>query len=301
MPGRWRLDTTAPPGIGSRFAPRPSVTLVQSRDLHAILRGLPSRHALCFVVIVGARQGGNVDYTAELASDYAACRRVYGDVLISLVDEGGINKGSQVIEAGCGSCNYLRALSEITGCSAAGFDPSEGMLCEARGLGGAVSIKQGTAEEIARLYPSGSSDLVFSVDVIHHVGNIRAYFSGARDVLKRGGRICTVTDSEAIIRQRRPLSEYWPETVAHELYRYPPVERLHGYLKDAGFSDLFTLTVFREYRLTSAERYERKAFSSLHLISPKEFERGLQHLRNDLDREPIIANSSYVLLWGTKT
>ncbi len=241
-----------------------------------------------------------MDYSPEHARDYAACRRVSEEVLASLVEEGRIKEESQVIEAGCGSCNYLRALKEVTGCSTAGFDPSEGMLGEARALGGAVSIKQGRAEEIARLYSPGSGDLVFSVDVIHHVGDIPAYFSGALEVLKGGGRICTVTDSETIIRQRRPLSEYWPETVAHELRRYPSVDRVQRCLMEAGFADVFTLTVFREYRLRSAELYERKACSSLHLISAEEFERGLARLRNDLAQGPVIANTSYALLWGTK-
>jgi SAM-dependent methyltransferase len=244
--------------------------------------------------------GAHVQYSAEHAKDYAACRGVDSAVLASLVDEGGVQKGSQVIEAGCGTCSYLRALREITGCSAAGFDPSEGMLHEARGLGSGISIKEGRAEEIARLYLHGATDLVFSVDVIHHVGDIPAYFCGARSVLRTGGRICTVTDSETIIRHRRPLTEYWPETVPHEMRRYPSVERLHDCMEDAGFSDLVALTVFHEFRLCSAERYERKAFSCLCLISAEQFERGLARLKSDLARGPILANTSYVLLWGTK-
>ena len=71
-------------------------------------------------------------------------------------------------------------------------------------------------------------------------------------------------------------------------------------LGECGLSDVFSLTVSSEHRLKSAEAYERKAFSSLHLIAAEEFERGLARLRADLSRGPIIANSSYVLVWGTR-
>jgi ubiquinone/menaquinone biosynthesis C-methylase UbiE len=239
-------------------------------------------------------------YTKEHARSYAAHRRVQGEVLNGLIDEGSVREGTRVIEVGCGSCNYLRALRELTGCAASGFDPSEGMLSEARRLGGDLAIRQGRAEEIAGLFPAESADLVYSVDVIHHLGDLAAYFAGAHRVLKPGGRICTVTDSEQIIRNRRPLSEYWPETVAQELGRYPALARLEEEERRAGFQELFTLTVFREYRLTSAESYRRKAFSSLNLITAEEFERGLGRLQRDLARGPIVANSSYVLLWGRK-
>ncbi len=241
-----------------------------------------------------------MDYSAEIAEKYAASRDIHGEVLASLIREGRINENSRVLEAGCGSCNYLRAMSAVTRCSVAGLDPSDGMLTEARRLGGVAALEQARAEHIAEVYPSETFDLVFSVDVIHHISDISAYLVGAHEVLRANGRICTVTDSEAIIRGRRPLSTYWPETVPHELHRYPSLDALSDLLGRSGFSDLFRLTVSREYRLYSAAAYERKAFSSLHLISVEEFERGLARLQADLSRGPIIANSAYVLMWGTK-
>jgi cyclopropane fatty-acyl-phospholipid synthase-like methyltransferase len=241
-----------------------------------------------------------MEYTAEIAGNYALCRSVCVEVVASLVEEGGILPGSHVLEVGCGSCNYLRAVSQTTGCSVAGLDPSEDMLSEARRLGGVRALKQGRAEDLADLWPPGSFDVVFSVDVIHHVNDIAAYLTGACEVLNAGGRICTVTDSEGVIRGRRPLSEFWPETVAHELRRYPSVDDVLSSLGKCGFTDLLCLSVSREYRLTSAEPYERKAFSALHLISPEEFERGLVRLRAALARGHVIANTAYVLIWGTK-
>src|SRR5215471_13298787 len=59
-------------------------------------------------------------------------------------------------------------------------------------------------------------DLVYSVDVIHHIGptgRLVGYYEEARRVLKEGGRVCTVTHSEALLRSSTVLSRYFPEAV----------------------------------------------------------------------------------------
>ena len=60
------------------------------------------------------------------------------------------------------------------------------------------------------------------------------YEAGAAQALKPGGRLCTVTDSESIIRGRLPLAEYVPETVAVEFDRYPPIPTLRAEMTEAG-------------------------------------------------------------------
>jgi hypothetical protein len=109
-----------------------------------------------------------------------------------------------------------------------------------------------------------------------------------------------VTDSEWIIRQRRPLTAYFPETAAVELRRYPPAPDLLALLADAGFQQIAARQVEFPYLLTDAQPYREKAFSSLHLIPEAAFKKGLAHLEQDLAQGPIACVSYYVLLWGTK-
>jgi cyclopropane fatty-acyl-phospholipid synthase-like methyltransferase len=241
-----------------------------------------------------------VEYDAEIAERYAASRNLCAEVLACLVREGRVDERSRVLEVGCGSGNYLRALAATTTCAGAGIDPSADMLAEARRLGGIAELERARAEDVANVHGRSVFDLVFSVDVIHHVSDPAAYFAGAREVLRTGGRICTVTDSEDIIRRRRPLSEYWPETVSHELRRYPSVDFLSDSLRGFGFSEVRVFEVSREYQLDSAAAYERRAFSCLHLISDEEFVRGLARLRAALSIGPVVASTRYVLIWGTK-
>jgi ubiquinone/menaquinone biosynthesis C-methylase UbiE len=232
----------------------------------------------------------------ELAEDYAQHRRVQPDVLKALLTEGHIERHSSILEVGCGTGNYIITLHSLTGCIAHGIDPSEQMLAQANARTSSVSFSLAHAEALGQ--PESYFDLVFSVDVIHHIRDRRRYFAEARRVLKPGGRLCTVTDSETIIRQRQPLSTYWPETVAHELRRYPAIDVLHEEMRQADFVNLTESTVEFRCMLTDCGPFEAKAYSTLHLIPPEAFERGLTRMQRDLQHGPIASVSRYVLVWG---
>ena len=119
-------------------------------------------------------------------------------------------------------------------------------------------------------------------------------------VLRSGGRLCTVTDSENIIRRRQPLSVYFPESVAVELARYPKIADLSEYMRQAGFTGLCEQTVEYAFTTTDIQAYRDKAFSSLHLISETAFQAGLHRMEADLQKGPIQCVPRYLLLWGSK-
>ena len=143
-------------------------------------------------------------------------------------------------------------------------------------------------------------DLVFSVDVIHHVDIRLAYFREAYRVLRAGRKVCTVTDSEWIIRHRQPLAIYFPETVEIELDRYPRIAELREVMERVGFSEMTEDTVEFAYQLTDIQAYRDKAFSALLLIPEAAFQRGIERMEQDLRTGPIQCASRYLLLWGTK-
>jgi len=238
-----------------------------------------------------------VDYNS-LAREYARHRQVLPEVLKNLVETSGLIPASQVLDVGYGTGNYAIALEKAIGCSCWGIEPSEQMLAKAQERTRNVNFKMGKAEQLD--YPSEFFDLVFSVDVIHHVGDRPAYFREAHRVLKKGGKVCTVTDSEEIIRRRQPLSVYFPETIEIELQRYPRISDLRTMMVKAEFTGLQETVVEENYELTDIQRYRDKAYSSLHLISAEAFERGIRHMEQDLQEHPIPATPRYLLLWGVK-
>lgn len=238
-----------------------------------------------------------IDYDF-LAKEYALHRQIQPEVLKDLIQTGKLSHASQVLDVGCGTGNYTVALEKSSGCSCWGIEPSEQMLAKAREQTQSAPFKLGQAEHLD--YPEGFFDLVFSVDVIHHVGDRPEHFREAWRILKKSGKVCTVTDSEEIIRRRQPLSVYFPESVEVELQRYPRIADLRAMLVEAGFSDLQEVVAEFPYALTDVQPFRDKAFSSLHLIPVEAFERGLQRMEQDLRAGPIPCVSRYLLLWGTK-
>jgi SAM-dependent methyltransferase len=155
---------------------------------------------------------------------------------------------------------------------------------------------QGQGEPLA--FANSSFDLIFSVDVIHHLHDVPGFYREVSRTLRPDGLLCTVTDSADIIHQREVLSGYFPGTVAIELARYPRVSQLEEWMERAGLRDLATVTVEDRYEITNAQPFRDRAFSSLHLIPEDAWRAGLDRLEHDLARGPISGASRYVCVWG---
>jgi len=238
-----------------------------------------------------------LDYD-RIAADYAAHRQVHPEVLESLASTNDDFPHPRVLEVGCGTGNYIIALERLAGSNCWGIDPSEGMLSKATERSSSVHFLLGRAEALncsSRLF-----DLVFSVDVIHHVRDHLLYFIEAYRVLRLGGKVCTVTDSDWIIRNRQPLATYFPETIEPEIDRYPRIPELRDFMEQVGFDQVTEEFVEFDYQLTGIQAYRDKAFSALHLIPEDAFQRGIERMERDLITGPIPCVSRYVLLWGTK-
>ncbi|MFX0196999.1 MAG: class I SAM-dependent methyltransferase [Candidatus Hodarchaeota archaeon] len=240
-----------------------------------------------------------IDYN-KIASDYSTYRRnVHPEVLRGLLLTSRVGKTSKVLEVGCGTANYVITLETAAGSSCWGLDPSEQMLSIARKRSNKIEFLLGKAEQID--FQPNFFDLVFSVDVIHHVEDHLKYFHEANRVLKEGGKICTATDSEWIIRHRQPLATHFPETIEVELARYPRIAKLQELMAQAGFIEIIDKVVEFSFPLTDIQAFRDKAFSSLHLISEEAFQKGLKRLEQNIrEKGHILCISRYVLLWGTK-
>jgi ubiquinone/menaquinone biosynthesis C-methylase UbiE len=237
----------------------------------------------------------SIDYD-RIAAAYARNRRIHPQVLKHLCEE--VSPASTVLEVGCGTGNYIVAVESIAECTCWGIEPSLGMLDTARTRSPTICFRQGSAEKMN--VPDSTFDLIFSVDVIHHLDDRSAYIREAHRALKPGGKLCTVTDSEWVIRHRVPLTTYFPETVDFELARYPRIAELRAVMAQVAFDEIVDHTVEWTYALVDAQPYREKAFSVLHLIPECAFQNGLARLEHDLDNGPIPCVSRYTMIWGSK-
>jgi ubiquinone/menaquinone biosynthesis C-methylase UbiE len=233
-----------------------------------------------------------------IAREYAPHRQLNPEVLRSLIEKTGITSSSRVLEIGCGTGNYIAALERAIGCPCWGIDPSAKMLATASGKSPTIRLQTGKAEQLG--VADKSFDLIFSVDVIHHVSDRAAYFREAFRALPPGGQVWTVTDSEEIIRRRQPLAVYFPEMIEVELQRYPSVAEMRRLMEEAGFRNLVEAVVEFPFQVTDVAAYRDKAFSSLHFISADAHRRGVERMEQELELGPIQGNSRYFMLWSAK-
>ena len=237
-------------------------------------------------------------YDRAVAASYARHRGVRPEVLQRLLEDSGIDLESRVLEVGCGTGDYIVAVQFVTGCTAYGIDISEEMLAHAERRDTPVSFAAGTAEYLD--FPDASLDLVFTIDVVHHLGRPADHYREAHRVLVPGGYLCTMTHSDEMFRSSMVLSRYFPETVEVNLERYPTVEALREQMTGAGFGDLRDDEITYPAEVNNSALYASKAYSTLHLIPQAAFERGLAALERDLERGPISGERRYLMLWAVK-
>ena len=211
---------------------------------------------------------------------------------------GNLGPASSVVDVGCGTGNYLLALSEMVGCECWGVDPSEGMLTEARRRLTGAHLIRASAENTG--LPAGQFNLALVVDVVHHLVDRLGSFRECFRILRPNGKLFLATESAEMIRRREPHATYFPEAVEIELARYPSVIALRSELAAAGFGEVQELEVQLPAELSDIEPYRTKAHSSLQLMSDSAFTAGIERLERDLRSGPIPYTWRYFLLCGAK-
>lgn len=226
-------------------------------------------------------------------------QNVHPEALKELLSDHNYGKNSNILEVGCGTANYIIAIESLTKSNCWGIDPSEKMLSVARERSNRINFQLGRGERLD--FSANFFDLIFSVDVIHHVEGHLEYIKEAYRTLKPGGRFCTATDSEWIIRNRRPVATHFPEIIESEIARYPRIQQLTKFMTQVGFCNIKEVLVEFSFQLKDIQAYRDKAFSSLHFISEDAFDRGIARLESEKREKGFIqCITRKLLLWGYK-
>lgn len=244
---------------------------------------------------------GAIDYEA-LAATYARYRAAVPRVVNLLVEAVAGTAGPSIVEIGCGTADHAAALADVfgrqPGARVTGFDVSPGMLEQARAKHAQLALSVGDAEREFP-YGSGEFDLAFSVNVIHYLKDLVSHFREARRVLRPGGLMITVTDSEDDIRERT-MTRYFPGIVEAELARYHSVAALTGAMAQAGFREIGVAHTRHSnaFGEPDMDRFRRRAFSALRLIPDDAFGRGLARLEADYAAGPVELLELYTYVMG---
>ncbi len=149
-----------------------------------------------------------------------------------------------VLDAGCGTGNYIAVLSGSVG-KVAGVELNAGMLGEARSkLGEGVELRQGDVTSLP--FDDGAFDAVVCNQVIHHLDrpdegcneakdfpNISRFVSEAHRVLSPGGSLLINVCSQAQLVDGFWWADLIPEAMARCALRHPPLETLRAIMRAA--------------------------------------------------------------------
>lgn len=243
-----------------------------------------------------------VDYD-RISEIYDLVRTGDPQVVGFILDKKKVGTDSKILEIGCGSGNNTVLMKAASKGQVYGLDQSKGMLEKAKMKDNSIHFSLGDAV-LLEGFEDESLDIVYMVDVIHHIKDIGTMFCNIYRVLKKDGMVFIFTDTHERIREERLTSKYFPETVSVELERYQSTELMLDAMEKCGFRDILLEKLqykeesdMGEYLIKVAQT---KGYSMFHLISEEALERGIQRIRNDLEKGKIAYRPNTPVFLGKK-
>lgn len=192
------------------------------------------------------------------------------------------------LDAGCGTGRFSALLAETFDIPILGFDPSPGMLGQARR---AVSdprcaFAAGSLEAIPA--PEGTADLAFLSMVIHHVRDWNAVFAELRRVLLPGSLVVVRTAVRESLPRLR-WARFFPGALALDLKRLPSRAEIVTRFATGGFAPSGRRAVTNIVAADAPAylaRIRLRGLSGLRLIGDAEFSAGLSALESHLRESP---------------
>ncbi len=236
----------------------------------------------------------------DYAREYASTRWAVPWITTVLARQVGfLPANATLVEAGCGTGNYIIALAEMfPGCACKGFDLSSEMLAVARSRSEKVQFALADAEA-SFPYGAREADFALLVDVVHHLRSLDNLFRESARILKPNGILVIVTDSEANMRSRS-LTHFFPEILEIELRRYPTLDELNSAAARAGLKCNGQEPAEGDIELedTFIAKLEQKCSSAMRLMSPQAHRAGIARVREAQKRGEKWHSCYTALIYG---
>jgi ubiquinone/menaquinone biosynthesis C-methylase UbiE len=187
-----------------------------------------------------------------------------------------------ILDLGCGTGRFTEALAIRFDAQVIGVDPSNKMLEQARSKphDRRIRYESGRGESIP--LPNNSVDLIFMSMIFHHFDDSKLAARECRRVLREGGTACLRTGTRERIRSY-PYVEFFPESRVILTEVLPTNTFVREVFEAAGFRmvtlDLVTQEIAPSYA-AYAEKLAAGADSVLISLSPRDFDAGMEALRN---------------------
>jgi ubiquinone/menaquinone biosynthesis C-methylase UbiE len=202
-----------------------------------------------------------------------------------LVKAARITPGLDVLDVGCGTGGFTRAIARSAGARVTGYDASERFIEVAKRLPppetGSVAWLVGDAEQLP--FEASSFDRVLLSLVLHQLRRPRAAVAEAFRVLRGGGFVVVRTIAPDDIATRVP-ERYLPAMAAADAARLPPIDAVVEWLEQAGFAAIAVERHLRNKRIVLAEQEEElrtEVRSRYPFVTSAELEQAVERMRAD--------------------
>ena len=208
----------------------------------------------------------------------------------------------RVLEVGCGTGKWLAELASA-GCGVAGVDPSAEMLRRA-----AAEVKGSLCRGSAESLPcrSASFDAVFYVNAFHHFATPESALGETFRVLRPGGKLLSIGLDPHEGTGPWYVYEFFPETLALDLARFPSRARRTRWMEAAGFRNI---DVRVAERLSSSRSFEEAIHdgvlepsftSQLRALSRAEYSAGVERIRCAAGKDPAFRLRAELTIYATE-
>ena len=208
-----------------------------------------------------------------------------GQALLKLASQ---LKAKTILEVGSGTGFWLNLLHQVTP-RLYGLDFSAGMISQARKQPAPIKLTRGTATQLP--YQSGTFDLLYCVDAIHHFGDHRAFIAEAFRVLKKGGALAVLGhDPHEAGEGSWYIYNYFEDVYDTDLRRYPSGKSVMDWMKADGFQNISAQEVEKIVNVHLGDGVfndpfiKQNATSQLALLSAEKYRSGLKKIRETLEQ-----------------
>lgn len=243
----------------------------------------------------------NLNYQ-HIADGFFHTHTVNRRIFYELLSQFSTKKPLKVLDFGCGTGNYIKAMRENTCYDVYGVEPCEEMIAYAITNNPHITIKKGNHEAIP--YPDNYFDYVYMTNVVHHVDNLPLMYKEIYRVLKPTGILCICTESRWQL-----LSKYWiryfPSIIVKDLQRFPSILTLQYIARKKKMYPL-KITQIKERKWSFItdfliKQITERSMSVLNLLSDTEYNRGkTKILTAKKRRTKHLCLRGYTFLWFKK-
>jgi len=213
--------------------------------------------------------------------------KLWMDVLEAHVEP---NTVHTILDLGCGTGRFSRSLAERFNATVVGLDPSMTMLRQAFLHRSHSKVFYACGQAEAAPMPSESVDLIFISMIFHHLQDPFAAARECRRLLRSGGRVCIRTATLENI-PNYPYVPFFPASRALLEEHLPSLKAQRDAFEAAPLKLVTAAVVSQQIAADSsayADKLSTRSDSILARLDLRDFESGIELLRESGDKRPII-------------